>query len=124
MPTSTSERNHILHLVESGSVTAQEAAQLLDALEVEQKRPDERPRSRTVRIRVTNVPANRQKVNMTATMPVKLIQVSLHLVAQLVPRLNSSTIEDVLRAIEEGATGRLLDIQDLEEGKRVEIFAE
>jgi len=29
-----------------------------------------------------------------------------------------------LRSIEEGATGRLLDIQDLEAGERVEIFAE
>jgi hypothetical protein len=38
--------------------------------------------------------------------------------------VSGSALEDLLRAIESGATGRLLDLQDLEEGERVEIFAE
>jgi len=33
-------------------------------------------------------------------------------------------VQNVIRAIETGATGRLLDMQDLEEGKRIEIFVE
>ena len=42
----------------------------------------------------------------------------------LVPQVSGSALEDLLLAMASGATGRLLDLQDLEEGERVEIFAE
>lgn len=61
---------------------------------------------------------------MTATIPVYLVSMSLRLLARLVSQLNDSTIHQVIRAIERGTTGRLLDLQDLEEGKRLEIFVE
>jgi len=124
----TDERNRILHMVETGQITAEQAAQLLDALGSERERTlrsrGDRTRSRTVRIRVTNSAANAQKINLTATLPVYLIEVSLRLGTRLIPQLSGSALEDLLRSIEEGATGRLLDIQDLEAGERVEIFAE
>ena len=82
----------------------------------------ERSRNRTARVRVTNLATNRQKVNVT--IPVSLIQVGLRLGTRLVPQVSGSALEDLLRAIESGATGRILDLQDLEEGERVEIFAE
>jgi hypothetical protein len=122
MTASIDERNHILRLVESGNVTAEEAAQLLDALEVKQEQTDERKRKRTVRVRVTNLATNRQKASVTA--PVSLIEVTLRLATRLVPQIRGSALEDLLLAIENGATGRLLDLQDLEEGERVEIYAE
>ncbi len=121
----TDERNRILHMVESGEMTADQAAQLLDALGQERERPIiERTRNRTVRIRVTNSAANPRKLNLTATLPVYLIEVSLRLGTRLIPQLSGSAIEGLLRSIEEGATGRLLDMQDLEAGERVEIFVE
>jgi hypothetical protein len=121
----TDERNRILHMVETGQITAEQAAQLLDAMGSERERPrGDRTRSRTVRIRVTNSAAKAQKINLTATLPVYLIEVSLRLGTRLIPQLGGSALEDLLRSIEEGATGRLLDIQDLEAGERVEIFAE
>jgi len=122
MASSTDERNHILYMVETGKVTAVEAAQLLDTLELEPERPRAQSRNRTARVRVTNLASNRQKVNVT--IPVSLIQVGLRLGTRLAPQLSGSALEDLLRAIEGGATGRLLDLQDLEEGERVEIFAE
>jgi hypothetical protein len=122
MASSTDERNHILYMVETGKVTAAQAAQLLDSLEWEPERSRERSRNRMARVRVTNLATNRQKVNVT--IPVSLIQVGLRLGTRLVPQVSGSALEDLLRAIESGATGRLLDLQDLEEGERVEIFAE
>ena len=122
MASSTDERNHILYMVETGKVTAAQAAQLLDSLEWEPEHPRERSRNRTARVRVTNLATNRQKVNVT--IPVSLIQVGLRLGTRLAPQVSGSALEDLLRAIEGGATGRLLDLQDLEEGERVEIFAE
>ena len=122
MAASTDERNRILHLVEAGKVTAEEAARLLDTLDSQQDPIDERRRKRTVRVRVTNLANNRQKANVTV--PVSLIDVGLRLATRLVPQIRGSALEDLLRAIESGAKGRVLDLQDLEEGERVEIFAE
>lgn len=124
MTTSTDERNRILNMVESGQITAAQAAQLLDALVSQPERPSERGQNRTVRIWMTDIATNRKKTSVTATMPINLISMSLHLLNRLVPQLNDGTIQNVIRAIERGNTGRLLDLQDLEEGKRLEIFVE
>jgi hypothetical protein len=122
MTSLTAERNRILHLVESGNVTAEEAIRLLDTIESKQEHTDERKRKRIVRVRVTNLATNRQKANVT--IPVSLIDVGLRLGTRLVPQIRGSALEDLLRAFESGTTGRLLDLQDMEEGERVEIFAE
>ncbi|MFL5629322.1 MAG: SHOCT-like domain-containing protein [Ktedonobacteraceae bacterium] len=124
MAASIDERNRILYMVESGKVTAAQAAQLLDTLELEREHMGSsvQARKRIVRVRVTNLASNRQKFNVTV--PVGLINVGLRLGARLVPQVNGSALEDLVRAIESGTTGRLLDLQDMEEGERVEIFAE
>jgi hypothetical protein len=120
MTASTDERNRILQLLELGQITAAQAAQLLDALTSE--RGPMRSRDRTVRVRVTDITANRLKVNVT--IPVSLIQVGLRLGGRLAPQLSGSALEELLRAIEQGSVGRLLDLQDMEEGERIEIFIE
>jgi hypothetical protein len=124
MITSTDERNRILNMIESGQITAAQAAQLLDTLEPQHEQPGRQMENRTVRIWMTDMSTNHRKMNMTATMPLYLVSMSLRLLARLVSQLNDSTIQNVIRAIERDTTGRLLDLQDLEEGKRLEIFVE
>ena len=124
MTTSTDERNRILNMIESGQITAGQAAQLLDTMLPEYEQSGGQIENRTVRIWLTDVSTNRRKMNMTATIPVYLVSMSLRLLARLVSQLNDSTIQNVIRAIERGTTGRLLDLQDLEEGKRLEVFVE
>ncbi|GCE05720.1 hypothetical protein [Dictyobacter aurantiacus] len=126
MALSREERNRILALVESGGISANEAAQLFDTLETEIIRPPEPVRERTLRIRATSLKQNKQRErkNVIASMPVQLLKTSVRLGCYLLPQLDSRTIEDVLRSIEEGTTGRLLDIQDLEQGERLEVFVE
>ena len=124
MTTATDERNRILNMIESGQITAVQAAQLLDTLEPEFEQSGGQTQNRTVRIWMTDMSTNRRKMNMTATIPVYLVSMSLRLLARLVSQLNDSTIQNVIRAIERGTTGRLLDLQDLEEGTRLEIFVE
>lgn len=121
MSTSGNERNRILKMVEAGQVSADEAAQLLDALGPA-ARPPERPRPRMVRIRVTNLHSGRQTANVR--IPISLVNVGLRLGARLAPQLSGSGLEELMRNIEGGATGRLLEWQDLEEGERVELFVE
>lgn len=122
MAASMEERNRILAMVEAGKVTAAQAAQLLDMLALEQPQVVERTPQRMVRVRVTNVTNNRQKANVV--LPVSLIHVGLRLATRLAPEVSGSALEDLLRAIANGTTGRLLDLQDLEEGERVEIYTE
>lgn len=124
MATVIDERNRILHMIEAGQVMADQAAQLLDALDQERKRSSERLRDRTIRVRTTSLNPKRQKIHLMATIPVQLLAVSLRLGARLMPQLSDNRLHDLLRSIEGGATGRLLDLQDLEKGERVEIFVE
>jgi len=124
MVTSTEERNRILDMIEMGQITAAQAAQLLDTLVPESEQSEGQMQNRTVRIWMTDMSTNRRKMNMTATMPIYLISTSLRLFARLVSQLNDGTIQNVIRALEKGTTGRLLDLQDLEEGKRLEIYVE
>lgn len=124
MVTLTDERNRILNMIETGQITAAQAAQLLDALVPEQEQFIERARNRTVRIWMTDIATNSKKMHVTATMPINLISMILHLLTRMVPQLNDGTLQNLIRAIERGNTGRLLDLQDLEEGKRLEIFVE
>lgn len=123
----TDERNRILGMIELGQLSAAQAAQLLDALVLQQAQSDqriERIQSHTIRIWISDMTTRRQKIKMTASMPVYLLGVSLRMVSRLAPHLDSNTIHHILETIERGATGRVLDIQDLEEGKRLEIFVE
>lgn len=121
MSTPGSERNRILKMIEAGQVSAAEAAQLLDALNSEQRSAD-RARSRLVRVRVTDLASGRQKANVT--IPISLVNVGLRLGARLAPQLSGSALEDLVRAVQRGIPGRLLEWQDLEEGERIELIVE
>lgn len=113
-----------MRLVEAGQITALQAAQLLDALVSESEPPVTRSQNRVVRIWVTDLTAKSRKVKMTATLPVNLIRATLHMLAAVMPQLKESRAEEILRSIESGAIGRLMDLQDLEDGRRLEIFVE
>lgn len=131
MSVSKDERDRILGMVESGQVTAEQAAQLLDALASEQESVEEPPirgRDRKLRLQVSylrkDLKSASKKVNLTAVLPVNIIRVGLRLGARFMPQLNTGISEDLLRAIESGATGRVLDLQDLEKDERLEVFVE
>lgn len=123
MSASREERNRILGMVAAGQVSVDEAAQLFDALLEEPAAPPP-VRNRTLRLWVTDMPTRSRKVNMTATLPVSMLRVSLQTLASLVPPLRDERVEQILHDLESGLTGRVMDLQDLEDGKRVEIFIE
>lgn len=117
------ERLRILKMIEQGQVSAESGAQLLDALGEparERSRPGAPPR--LLRIRVTNLQSRRQTINVT--IPVSLVQVGLRLGARLTSRMAEPNIGEITRAIEAGASGRIFEMQDLDEGERIEITVE
>jgi hypothetical protein len=121
---SSEERMRILKLIESGQVKAEEGAQLLEALgeSTGRERAHARSRPSFLRVLVIDLTTHRQKVNVT--IPVNLVGIGLKLGARLAPRSVGPRAEDILRAIENGTTGRIIEVQDLEEGERIEIFIE
>jgi hypothetical protein len=116
------ERNRILQMIEAGQVSAAEAARLLDALNADRDRGVERNRSRLVRIRVSDLNSGRQKVNVS--IPVGLLNVGLKLGARLGPTDDDEARTQLLRSIEKGVTGRLLEWHDYAEAERIELFVE
>ena len=118
------ERLRILKLIESGQVSAEEGGQLIEALAANQER--DRPRGaaqpRVLRVRVTDVGSRRQKINVT--IPVSLVGIGLKLGAKLARRIESANADQIMHAIEGGTLGRIFEMQDLDEGERVEIFVE
>lgn len=118
------ERLRILKMIESGHVSAEDGAQLLEALgdATERGRAHPQARPNVLRVRVLDLNNHRQKVNVT--IPVSLVGIGLKLGARLAPFVAGSNADEVMRAIEQGATGRIIEVQDLEEGERVEISIE
>ena len=124
MVVSREERKRILGMVEAGQVSADDAAQLFDALLEEPVEPLPRFQNRTLRIWITDMTTRSRKVNMTATLPVSVLRTSLQALGSLMPQLRDGRAEEILRSLESGVTGRVMDLQDLENGKRIEIFIE
>jgi hypothetical protein len=118
------ERLRILKMIESGQVSAEQGGQLIEALgdRQERERPRATPQPRILRVRVTDLNTRRQKINVT--IPVSLVGIGLKLGARLARRMESANADEIMRAIEGGSTGRIFEVQDLDEGERVEIFVE
>jgi len=128
MPVSASvkqERAQILKMVSEGKISAQEGARLLAAIRSSAPsapfKPSAAVRSRWLRVRVLDVASGESRLNVS--LPLSLIGVGLRLGAHFVPGL-ADVEEDVMAAIDEGSQGKIVEMEDLEDGERVEIFIE
>jgi len=119
------ERRKILTMVAEGKISAEEGAQLLNALRKKSREPLAPPVSgsgaRYFRVRITDA-SGKTKINVS--LPINLIDVGLKMGARFVPDLQDTEMEDILTAIREGAQGRIALIQDEEDGEVVEVFVE
>ena len=120
------ERLEVLRLLEAGSITADEAATLLDALDRATlpppnngPAPQRGAEARHVRIRVTDSESGKATVNLA--FPLGLIKTGLDIAGQFVPQYlpEAEAIRDSVTA---GFRGSLVDVDD--GGQRVEITVE
>jgi hypothetical protein len=107
-------------MIAEGKITAEEGAQLLAALK-RSERQGQASDARQMRVRVTHTETGQVKVNMS--LPISLVQVGLRMGARFVPDLDIE-FEDVLAAINQGTSGKIVDLEDDVDGERVEIFIE
>ncbi|BCL81225.1 hypothetical protein ccbrp13_36900 [Ktedonobacteria bacterium brp13] len=120
------ERDRILNLIEAGQISANDAARLLDTLENDTRpaRPLEAARERTIRLRIHTLNQQQRQQNYIVSLPLSMLRASLRLGSYILPQLSSELVTEALAAIATSQNGRLLDIQDLEQGERIEIFVE
>lgn len=120
----TEERLQILRMVEQGKVSAEEAAKLMGALGDDKgsARPEARRTNKLVRIRVRE--GDKTKVNVNV--PLELARVALRFMPMKVLREQGVSeqldIEEVVRLLDEGLEGKIVDIQD--DDTTVEISVE
>lgn len=120
------ERMQILKMIESGQITAEEGTQLLEALKGEGRRQEERwsgsrgTGPRWLRVRVTDLETGQRKVNIN--LPWSLVSVGAKMGARFAPA--EIDLEEVMEAIHAGAAGKIVDVEDVEDNERVEIFVE
>lgn len=120
---SNAERLQILHMVEEGTVSPEEAARLLEALDrSDRKRAQTQPRMvgpRNIRIRVVSTKTNRTDVDVT--LPLGLVNTIVAMADRFAPgRIPDLT--ELQNQIEDGFVGPLVDIENGED--RVQILVE
>lgn len=119
------DRLEILRMVQEGTVTADEAARLLDALDQADRGRGgpaaQRPaaRARQLRIRVSDSQSGKSRVNLVV--PLNVVDAGISVARRLAPRrfVNADAIRD---AVLSGVQGPILDVD--ENGERVEIIVE
>ena len=125
------ERARILELLQQGTITVDEAEQLLDALGRAGEPREafgETPSfggspSRRLCVRVTDVRSGKVKINVRLpagawAMITKLTRTKLG------RRMGGLTLHEIQRAARSGSTGHIVDVTNDERGERVEIFLE
>ena len=123
----TNERSEILRLVENGKLSAAEGIQLLNSLEKAPRlasppRPPVNTKGRWLRIRVTNLTTQAPKVNVN--LPLGLVSAGLRIGQRYAPELHGIDWDNLLDEIQQGANGKLVEVEDQEDNERVEIFVD
>jgi hypothetical protein len=121
----------ILKMIQEGKITAEEGAKLLAALR-ESRGKTPLPPARAgamgnrgenrgwLRVRVTDMATGKTKVNVN--LPAGLIDAGMRIGAQYAPELQGMDLSDLLNEIKSGASGKIIDVVDEEDGEHVEIF--
>jgi hypothetical protein len=118
------ERARILQMISEGKISAEEGAKLLSALRnSETPAPANKAKSgRWFRVRVIDLETDRVKVNVN--LPMSLVSVATKMGARFSPEIEDLDWSDLLATIEEGAVGKLVEVEDNERRERVEVFVE
>lgn len=121
----TEERLQILKMIETGKISAKDGAKLLEALDqADTKASSASPpgRAKWLRVRVTDKDSGRTKVNVN--IPMGLVNVGMRMGARFAPEMEDLDMGEILAAIEGGAHGKIIEVDDEEDGERVEIYVE
>jgi len=122
------ERIQILKMIENRQISAEEGARLLAALD-DKPAPELAPppspntRGRWLRVRVTDLKSGKRKVNVN--IPLSLVDIGLKMGAKFSPvGLEGLNLNQIMAAVKAGDIGKIVDVEDEEDGEHVEIYVE
>jgi len=123
------ERMQVLKMIQEKKITAEEGARLLAALKRRAPKPPGAPGATEVtgvrpgrwfRVRVTDLCTGRSKVSVN--IPLNLVDVGLKLGARFGPA--DFNMDEVIKAIKSGSSGKIVEVEDEAKGERVEVYVE
>ncbi|MFC1936697.1 hypothetical protein ACFLYP_03420 [Chloroflexota bacterium] len=125
MMATSEERLKILQMIQDGKISADDGAKLLAALSESGKhrrRSAISPGSETryMRVRVTDTFTGKAKVSVN--LPLSLVDAGLNIAANFMPDMGDFSMEEVSEAIKTGVTGKIVDVQDEEDGEHIEVY--
>jgi len=122
--TTTEERLQILKMVEEGQISANDGARLLEALESSDADSAQTSagRARWFRVRVSDMTSGKAKVNVN--IPLGLVNIGMRMGARFAPEMDNADLQEIMDAIKSGTVGKIMDVEDSEDGQRVEIYVE
>ncbi len=122
------ERIQILRMIENRQISAEEGARLLAALEDKPSPelpppPSPQTRGRWLNVRVTDQRSGKRKVNVR--IPLSLVDVGLKLGAKFSPvGIEGLDMNQIMAAVKAGGMGKIVDVEDEEDGVHVEVYIE
>ncbi|HNY99693.1 MAG TPA: hypothetical protein PLS77_03210 [Anaerolineaceae bacterium] len=133
MPVNSEERLKILKMVQDGRITADEATQLLEALERARPTPPQPPpppetgmvtgrSGRWLRVRVTDTDSGKTRVNIR--LPLSVVESGLKMGMRFAPEIQDMDPNELMGFIRSGEVGKVVDVFDDEDGEHVEVFIE
>jgi len=129
----TSSHAQILNLLADGQISPEEAAARMRGeragTQPGQSQAAAAPRApadlakRWLHIRVSDAHTGRARVNVN--LPLGWVALGLQLGARYkVPQLADIDLSEILDQIQSGASGKLVEVEDLDDGERVEIYVD
>ena len=78
--------------------------------------------NRWLRIRVSDIETGKQRVNVN--LPLSWVAVGLRIGSRYSPELDNLDLGELLAHLEAGTGGQIVDVEDLDDGQRVQIFVD
>jgi hypothetical protein len=116
-------RTEVLRMVEAGQLSPAEAAIKLtppQKTKLTLTTPNGKPR--WLHVRVTDLDSGQPKV--TVNLPMTLLQVGLSIGARFAPELDGLDWQTIASALNDETTGQLVEVEDIEDGKRVQVYVD
>lgn len=124
-----SERLKVLKMVQEGKISADEAVQLLETLDKAGSKPTNpaeedanKYAGKYLLVKVTDLKTGRKKVNVR--LPLGMVNTGLKMGVKFAPQMKDMDPEELMKAIQSGGTGQIVDVEDEEDGEHVEVFIE
>ncbi len=126
------EKMQILKMIEEGKINSTEGLELLDAIEnkgsqeIITQNNTSNYSAKWLRVRVK---AEDDKTKVNVNIPISLVDIGFKIATAYSPELQADELkgidfEEIIKAIKNGAEGKIVDIYDEESNTTVEVFVE